>query len=130
MIAIDSNILVRIITQDDPSQTRRAAALLRGKEPVFVPKTVLLEIEWVLRKTYKTPRGEVLRAFRQLLETSNLEVEDEPAISKAIEWYEAGMDFADALHVASSGPHPTFATFDKDLRRKLTRIASAKPAEF
>jgi predicted nucleic acid-binding protein len=56
---------------------------------------------------------------RQLTATANIEIEDEDAVSLALDWYEGGMDFADALHVASAGRERKFGTFDNALRRKL-----------
>jgi len=103
MTAIDTNLLVRIITNDDRTQAARAAAFLREQDRVYIPKTVLLELEWVLRSAYQTGRNAIVSALRDLTTVFNVEVEDETAAKQAIEWYENGVDFADALHVASAG---------------------------
>ena len=66
MISVDTNVLVRLLTNDDPAQARRAARIME-KEDIFIPKTVLLETEWVLRHAYKIERSNILTAFRTLL---------------------------------------------------------------
>ena len=122
MTAIDTNILVRIITNDDRPQAARAAAFLREQDRVYIPKTVLLELEWVLRSAYQTGRNAIVSALRDLTNVFNVEVEDETAVRQAIEWYEKGLDFADGLHAASAGRECKFATFDNSLRRKVRRL--------
>src|SRR6267378_8603383 len=104
MTALDTNVLVRVITNDDKPQAGRAARFLREQESVFIAKTVLLELEWVLRSAYKIEPNAIISALRSILTVINVEIEDEAAVSQALEWYEQGMDFADALHVASAGP--------------------------
>lgn len=121
MIAVDTNVLVRLVTNDEPGQARRAAELLRRK-PVFVPKTVLLEMEWVLRHAYRLERPAILRAFYGVLGLPTVTVEDGRAVARALAWYEEGMDFADALHVASSGEAQEFTTFDAQLARKAGKL--------
>src|SRR5260370_32200322 len=123
MTALDTNVLVRVITNDDRTQAARAAKFLREQERVFIPKTVLLELEWVLRSAYRIEPNAIASALRGILNVFNVEVEDEAAVSQALQWYEQGMNFADSLHVASASPGRKFATFDKALRRKLRRLA-------
>jgi predicted nucleic-acid-binding protein len=129
MTAIDTNILVRIITNDDRSQAARAVAFLRKQDRVYVPKTVALELEWVLRSAYRTERDVIAAALRGILGLFNVEVEDETSVRQAIEWYEKGLDFADGLHVASAGPECSFATFDNSLRRKMRRLGTNELVE-
>ena len=117
MIAVDTNVLVRLLTEDDAEQTRRAAALFR-KHHVFVPETVLLETEWVLRYVYGLRPRSIDEAFRKLLGLSEVSVEDPGAVAEALDGYAQGLDFADALHLASSGGSEGFAAFDEDLARK------------
>ncbi|MGE5549416.1 MAG: type II toxin-antitoxin system VapC family toxin [Bacteroidota bacterium] len=121
MIAIDTNILVRFLTNDDPSQAQHAAQLLRS-EPVFIPKTVLLETEWVLRHAYGLDRQVINTAFAKLLGLSEVVAEDMPAISRALAWHAAGLDFADALHLAVSGTAGRFVTFDRDLVKRGAKL--------
>ena len=121
MIAVDTNILVRIVTNDHPKQAKLAAAAVE-KERVFIPKTVLLEVEWVLRYAYDAKRETILRAFKSILGLPNVEAEDTLCVAQALEWYEEGMDFADALHLASSLNANKFITFDIKLYKKSKEI--------
>jgi predicted nucleic-acid-binding protein len=68
---------------------------------VFLPRTVLLETEWVLRFRYHKKREELLDFFRLLLEIENVVLEDAAQFEKAITWYAMGADFADAMHLAA-----------------------------
>jgi len=120
LIAIDTNVVVRLLTNDDPAQAARAADLL-ARERVLVPKTVLLETEWVLRYSYELPQPVVLAAFRKLLGLPQVAAEDATAIARALELYEGGMDFADALHLASARDATAFATFDTRLAKRAGR---------
>jgi predicted nucleic-acid-binding protein len=122
VISLDTNLLVRYFVADDPGQHARAVALLRS-ERVFVPKTVLLEAEWILRGTYKYSRAAIISALRALLGLRSLEVEDRGSVAHAVRWFESGLDFADALHLASSAKATAFATFDRQLRHRATALA-------
>ncbi len=126
MTAIDTNILVRIFVRDSEVQAARALEFVRSQDRLFVAKTVLLEVEWVLRRGYQFPRGEILALLREFLDTPNVNVEDEAAVLQALFCYERGMDFADSLHLASAGPQISFATFDRALQRAATRLGVAK----
>ncbi|NJL28254.1 MAG: type II toxin-antitoxin system VapC family toxin [Thermoanaerobaculia bacterium] len=121
MIALDTNVLVRIVTRDDPEQTQAALALLRGKE-LWLAKTVLLELEWVLRFSYELDREAVLGALRGIVGLRRLHVEDRQSVVLALEWYAGGMDFADALHLAASAATDGFATFDRKLAATAARL--------
>lgn len=117
MIAVDTNVLVRLLTGDDPAQTRLAADLF-AQESIFIPKTVLLETEWVLRYRYELSPTVILTAFRKLLGLPQVTVEDSNALVEALARYEEGMNFADALHLASVGEADQFATFDARLKKR------------
>lgn len=121
MHAVDTNIIVRFLTGDDPIQAAKARALI-GHEPVFVPRTVLLEVEWVLRGVYGMPPAQVIAGLRALAGLPGVSIEDAPFVAKAMVWAEAGMDFADALHVAASAACDGFVTFDKQLARLGARV--------
>ena len=83
---------------------------------IYVAKTVLLETEWVLRFAYGFDRNAIHGALSRLIGLKMLTIEDTPIVNKAVAWYEAGMDFADALHLASSPREASeFATFDRRL---------------
>lgn len=127
MIALDTNVLARVLTRDDPAQAAQAAKVMKSGD-LFVAKTVLLELEWVLRFAYGFDRPAIFEAFTQLLGLANLQVEDEPTLAAALQGYEAGLDFADALHLAACGPTVTaFVTFDQALAKKSSRLDGTAP---
>ena len=108
------NVLVRFLTADDPAQFRRARKIIEAGA-VFVPKTVLLETEWVLRHAYDLAITDILQAFEALARTAEIEIENPEAVQRALAWFRGGVDFADALHIASRGTAAEFLTFDKRL---------------
>ena len=123
MIALDTNVIVRALTRDDSVQFEMAAEVLRSGR-TSVAKTVLLETEWVLRGAYGFDRPTINAGLRRFIGVETLEVEDRKQVVQALEWHAAGMDFADALHLASSSSTATFATFDEDLYKAATRLVS------
>jgi predicted nucleic-acid-binding protein len=124
VIAADTNIIVRLLTNDDPRQTARARALFEA-DTIFLPKTVLLEAEWVLRRLYGLDRLPIAKALDALISLPNVRCEDEPAVRQALDWKRGGLDFADAMHLASSRIASSFATFD---RRMIKRAPKTGPA--
>ena len=88
------------------------------REQIYVGKTVLLETEWVLRFSYELSRPVILNALKNSVGLPQVTVEDGPAVAEALELFETGMDFADALHLASSRETAHFATFDERLKKR------------
>jgi predicted nucleic-acid-binding protein len=125
VIAVDTNVLVRVVTQDDPEQAAAALAVLRSGE-LWASKTVLLEMEWVLRYSYKLSREVIARTLTGLLGYRPLQVEDRGAVVRALGWFRQGLDFADALHLASaplaSSPEDRFVTFARPLARAASGL--------
>lgn len=122
MVAVDTNVLVRLLTGDEPAQTARARAIVE-RETVLLAKTVILESEWVLRRLYRFDSRRIADAFVALIALPDLVCEDARAVADAIQWMRDGMDFADALHLASARPAGRFATFDGKLARRAAKIA-------
>jgi len=112
MIALDTNVWVRYVTNDEPDQAKRALAVLAESKEIFVAKTTLLELEWVLRAAYKLPATAIIKALRHILGLPNVQVEMPDQLEKAIDYYDKGLDFADALHLVSSPEGVSFFTFD------------------
>jgi predicted nucleic-acid-binding protein len=124
MIAVDTNVVVRLIIDDDPAQTERAAELLRSGA-ILITRTVLLETVWVLRDTYELDRGRVAAVIRRLLGLDGVAVDDWNVVRRALGWFETGLDFADALHLASAGTGATeFVTFDRRFARRAVRLGA------
>lgn len=121
MLAVDANLVVRLLANDDTLQTRRAAALF-ASEQIFISKTVLLESEWVLRFSYELPPKVILQALRNIVGLPNVMVEQQREIAEALDGFEQGLDFADALHLASSRRAGRFATFDKKLIKRAEKL--------
>lgn len=121
VIALDTNVVVRLLVADDAAQARRARALLIADHDVRVPATVLLETEWVLRSAYGYPAPQVMKFLRGLLGLPGVGTDNPPAVAAAITACEQGLDFADALHLALSGDVERFYTFDANLRRRAAR---------
>jgi len=82
--AIDTNLLMRLVTNDDPDQARRTAAAIDACEACFVPLTVTLELEWVLRGAYRLSTEAVVDACEALLGVRHLHFEQEPTC--ALPW--------------------------------------------
>jgi predicted nucleic-acid-binding protein len=120
MAAIDTNVLVRLLMQDDKAQLARAQRLvtqcLEAEQELFVPVTVTLELEWVLRSRFGMGKEAVLHTFSQLLLTVELRFEAAGAIEWALRQYrDVAADFSDCLHAAlasRAGEQPLW-TFDK-----------------
>lgn len=123
MIALDTNVVVRLLVDDDPIQTRRARKLLETRTALVLP-TVLLETEWVLRGAYGIGRPAIAGSIRKLLGLPNVTPGNAQAIAAALEWFEAGLDFADALHLALAGEVEEFVTFDARLAKRARRITA------
>ena len=120
MAALDTNILIRYIVRDDEKQFAQATKLIRSAiragETLYVPVTVLLEVEWVLRTSYTLSKVEVIAAISRLLSASELSIANETAIESALNLYQNhSADFSDCVHIALShvaGESPLW-TFDK-----------------
>lgn len=123
MRGVDSNVIVRFLVGDDAKQAERARALI-GREPVFVPRTVLLEVEWVLRSVYDQPRARIIPALRALGGLPGVTIETADLVARAMIWAEVGMDFADALHLSAAKDCSAFATFDRKFARAAARVAA------
>lgn len=117
MIALDTNILVRLITEDDPDQVRRARALILERSG-FVQLTVILETEWVLRSVYRFSREQIVEALTVLSQTDDITLEKPAQFASIMNSYEAGLDFADAMHLTCCDASEAFATFDRPLKMR------------
>ena len=112
MRAVDTNVVVRYLTGDDPAQAARARAVLDAGD-VFVGTTVLLESDWVLRSVYGFSGPEVASALRALAGLPDVWVESPTMLAEALDRAENGMDFADALHLGSAAQCEAMLTFDR-----------------
>ena len=129
MAALDTNVLLRFLLQDDAAQAAAARRLIRATaeagDTLYVPVSVALELEWVLRSRFQMNRASVVQTFSALLETVELRFAAAGAVEWALNRYEeTGADFGDCMHTALAslaGEAPMW-TFDKSAS-KLTGAA-------
>ena len=120
MTAVDTNLVVRLLTQDDAKQAAIASAVFATEE-VWIAKSVLLETTWVLETVYGFEAKAIRGALLLLLGLPNVRMEDEEAVARAIDLIAKGVDFADALHLVSRPAGAWFVSFDKALVRRAQR---------
>lgn len=123
MIAIDTNVVVRFITNDDPDQSARAKSLVESTE-VSVSTTVILEAGWVLASKYRYQPDQIARALSAFLGMDNVVTNDPRMVGLALEWVVGGLDFADALHLAQAESNEAFATFDRQLANRAAQLTT------
>ncbi len=126
MRAVDTNVLVRALVQDDPAAARRAQDLLRAHQ-VYVPVTVVLELEWVLRRRYGLAPAAIAQALAKLATLENMVVGEHAAVVAAAGKMAQGWDFTDALHHALSLGCADFVTLDAGLVKQARRINPLDP---
>lgn len=129
MIAVDTNILVRLLTLDDQQQAAASQHLFSMENEIFIPETVVQECEWVLRFSYEFSPARILSAFRNLFGLQNVRLRDPRLMSAALSYYEGGMDFSDALHLAASAHCQEFRTFDREFVRQAVRAGTTTPVK-
>jgi predicted nucleic-acid-binding protein len=127
VVAVDTDVVVRLLTQDHAAQAARAAAIFRSG-PIHIAKTMLLETAWVLGYAYGLDDGAIARVLRGVAGLPNVELEDAREVVDALAAMERGLDFADALHLASSGAATRFVTFDRQLVRRARGAAKIEVA--
>jgi predicted nucleic-acid-binding protein len=120
MTAVDTNILVRLLTGDEPRQSAEARTLFAAG-PIWIAKTVFLETDWVLRSAYGFEEGAMRSAFTKVLGLKNVHVEDEPSLAAALGLMAHGIDLADAMHLSSRPANAAFVSFDKAFVRRARR---------
>ena len=127
--SVDTNVLVRLVAQDDPPQAQAVDRLFarhaRKGEMLLVPVTVVLELEWVLRSRLNQTKAQVLETLDGLLTLVELSFESEDAVEQALLDYQEGpADFGEYLHLALArkGRALPFYTFDK----KASKATGAK----
>jgi predicted nucleic acid-binding protein len=119
-VTVDTNVLVRMATGDDANEHRAAVAALASRPWRILP-TVILETEWVLRSVYGFAPGQFADFVAWLDAHARIILENANAIRAAASHHRAGLDFADALHLAQTNGEP-FLTFDKSLQRKAGKL--------
>lgn len=127
MVGIDTNVLARyyVIDVTDIEATRQrplAQSLIDSEAQLYISKTVLLELEWLMRGYYHHDQVQFIAVLRHLLSRPNIRIEDAPTVIQALKNYQSGIAFADAMHHASYRTCDTMVTFDD--RKFARRIAA------
>lgn len=125
MFAIDTNVIVRYLANDDHEQFLRAKPLIENKT-VFVSDTVLLECEWVLRGVYGFDPSQFVNAIRDIAGLPTVRLESPRLIADSLQWHEKGMDFADAMHLGRAEGCEAFVSFDKGLAKAAARLGGLR----
>lgn len=133
MIGLDTNVLARYYVDDKTDekaadQREEARRLIESGESLMVCKTVLLELEWVLRGFYGFPQRDALAVLRHLLAMGQVTIEDRSTVEQALAHCEAGLDLADALHYASYRGCTRMASFDDRRCARRARKLGLAPA--
>ena len=123
MIALDTNVLIRYLTRDNPEQAEAARALLQGlttNGPGFICREVVIEVVWVLEKSYRFRRERIANIVVELVATDTLVIEDDNDVAQAAAAYREGSaDFSDLMILAAAnrvGAQPLY-TFDRRFAR-------------
>ena len=128
MPALDTNVLVRYLIADDKKQFETARQFIEEaitNETLFIPVSVSVELEWVLRSLYEVKKAMIITTFNRLLESREIEFQEESAIEIALSLYaDNNADFADCLHIASAQTQGRVPLVTID--RKASRVEGAK----
>ncbi len=127
MKSLDTNILARYYVQDEPRQGAIATRIMTSEPELFVSRTVVAELEWVLRGYYELKPVQIHAALTHLLGLANVTIEHANAVETALRYYQQGIDFADALHLASSQHCSMLLTFDDRKFARRARRLGLKP---
>lgn len=128
MLSIDTNVLVRMIAQDDVRQMKLAEAAIGNG--VWVSHLVLAETVWVLGDRYGLKRAQLIRTLDGLLRHPHLAIQDRDVVVAALDRFKENgkIEFADCLilEIARKAGHTPLATFDRDLAKLegVERLAS------
>lgn len=125
MVTVDTNIIIRLLTQDDQLQYQQSLEIFRSQD-VFIADTVILETEWVLRFAYKFKATEICQGLRQLFGLPNVYLTNDNLIFQVLLWYENGLDFADAFHLAKSQHCSELYTFDDKFIKRANSLGRCK----
>jgi predicted nucleic-acid-binding protein len=122
MTGLDTNVLVRYLTQDDPAQAQKATQVIEGAaeqgEPLYITSIVLCEMVWVLEAAYGHSKQEIQRVLERILRTAQFRFDHKDQLWRALQDYREGRaDFSDYLigHLGVHGGCPETVTFDKAL---------------
>ncbi len=126
MIALDTNLLARLLLRDDARQYTRVRQLLAREQDYTAPITVMLKLVWAL-EVNDCAREDIAQGLALLLGLPNFKPQQAEALRLALDWYAQGLDFADALHLALSQNQQELATFDKAYAKQASKLGAQPP---
>lgn len=129
MRAVDTNVVIRLLEQDDPAQAAAADAYQHSGGPLWVAHVVLVETVWVLSATFHRTRKEILGVLTALLGNRDIHLQEEPVVRAAVESFRTSRaDFSDCLvlETARAHGHLPLATFDRNLAKLPDTVRPAK----
>ena len=123
MNALDTNVLIRYLVRDNPAQADAARVLLEGLtvgNPGYICREVMIEVVWVLERSYRFSREQIASIVIDLIDTDSLVIEDDNDVAQcAIAYHQGGADFSDLMILAAAnrvGAQPLY-TFDQRFSR-------------
>jgi predicted nucleic-acid-binding protein len=122
MIAVDTNVVVRLLVEDDVEQTRHSTQLFETNE-IYLCDSVVLETGWVLRHIFGYTPSAIAAALKKVFGLPNVRLRDSHAIQLALEWHEQGLDFADAFHLAQANECTHLVTFDRSFAKRAATVS-------
>jgi len=123
MTAVDTNVVVRLLTGDDPEQAAAARFVFAG-DFIWIGRTVLLETAWVLESVYGFEDTAIREALTRLMGLANVHTEDKLSVTTALNLSAQGLDFADALHLTARPHNAEFISFDRAFVRRAKRAGA------
>lgn len=122
-ITADTNLLVRVLLNDDPEQAARARDELRSASSIILTTPMLCELAWVLSRTYGFPNDQIATALRTLT-ASDTSLFDEPTVTAGLAMLDAGGDFADGViaRLGAAAGSEIFVSFDKVAVARFARM--------
>ena len=129
MKALDTSVLVRYYTQDEPRRAKTATRIISGEAALLVPRTVLIELYFVLRyaRKYTFDPVRIGEVLRHVMDLPNVTVENYDMATTALASQRSGLEFPDALHIAASVRCDEFLTFDDRRLARRARRAGNQP---
>jgi len=125
VLAVDTNVVVRLLVNDDERQGARARALFESDD-VWIGATVLLEVAWVLESVYGLDGVEAAESLDRLLGLPNVRIENPGAIATALAAAKQGVELADALHLCRAPEDIEFVTFDRALAKSGRQLRTIR----
>ena len=127
MIALDTNIVARVVLNDDPAQY--AAAMAACSQEAIIPPTVMLELIWVLRSLGGLSDHEIQDSLQTLAAKPNLTLGSPEGCAQFLHLWQSGLDAEDAAHLAFVGDVDAFVTFDRTLAKRANKAKTTVTVE-